>query len=69
MQFLRLYKTCRIMCYSLLLNDVNFVEIEFEWFTLNHVLVRFNANISYKIHFFFEEKILVALYTYMYVKK
>ena len=27
MQFLRLYETCRMICYSLLSNDVNFVEI------------------------------------------
>ena len=25
-QFLRLYETCRMTCYSLLSNDVNFVE-------------------------------------------
>ena len=31
MQFLRLYETCRMICYSLLSNDVNFVEIEFKW--------------------------------------
>ena len=31
MQFLRLYETCRMICYSLLSNDVNFVEIGFKW--------------------------------------
>ena len=31
MQYLRLYETCRMICYSLLSNDVNFVEIGFKW--------------------------------------
>ena len=31
MQFFRLCETCRMMCYSLLSNDVNFVEIGFKW--------------------------------------
>ena len=30
-QFLRLNETCRMIGYSLLSNDVNFVQIEFEW--------------------------------------
>ena len=33
-------------------------------YDVNHGFVRSNANISYKIHFFFGEKILVALDTY-----
>ena len=57
MQFLRLNETCRMICYSILSNNVNLVEI-------GHGFVRSNANISYKIHFFFGEKILVALDTY-----
>ena len=31
MQFFRLNETCRIISYSLLSNDVNFVEIGFKW--------------------------------------
>ena len=31
MQFLRLNETCRMIGYSLLSNDVNFVEIGFKW--------------------------------------
>ena len=30
-QFLRLNETCRMIGYSLLSNNVNFVQIEFEW--------------------------------------
>ena len=51
MQFLRLNETCRMICYSILSNNVNLVEIGFEW-----GFVRSNANISYKIHLFFGEK-------------
>ena len=37
MQFLRPNETSRMIGYSLLLNDVNFVEIGFEWlFTYSH---------------------------------
>ena len=52
MQFIRLHETCRMICYSLLSNDVNFVEIGFKWLCRKTTLVRSNANISYKIHFF-----------------
>ena len=31
MQFIRLNETCRMIGYSLLSNDVNFVEIGFKW--------------------------------------
>ena len=31
MQFLRLNETCRMICYSILSNNVNLVEIGFEW--------------------------------------
>ena len=31
MQFLRLYETCRMICYWLLSNDVNFAKIGFKW--------------------------------------
>ena len=61
MQFLRLYETCRMICYSLLSNYVNFAEIGLSGYD---VKPRFGANISYKIPFFFEEKILVTLDTH-----
>ena len=42
MQFLRLYKTCRMICYSLLSNDVHFVEIG-QWLCGYDVKPRFGA--------------------------
>ena len=31
MQFLRLNETCRMICYSILSNNVSLIEIGFEW--------------------------------------
>ena len=63
MQFLRLNETCRMIGYSLLSNDVNFVEIEFGY----DVKPRFGAfQCEYLLQnpLFLEEKILVALDTH-----
>ena len=54
-----------MIAYSLLSNNVNFVEIGFVIMTWNHIFVRSRANISYKIDFIFEENNLVALDTYV----
>ena len=51
MQFFRLNETCRMIGYSLLSNNVNFVEIRFEWLCRKTMFfVCSNANIIYKIH-------------------
>ena len=61
MQFLRLYETCGMICYSLLSNDVNFAESGYD------VKPRFGAfQCKYlpQNPLFFEEKILVTLDTH-----
>ena len=63
MQFLRLNETCRMIGYSLLSNDVNFVEIELGY----DVKPRFGAfQCEYLLQnpLFLEEKNLVALDTH-----
>ena len=65
LQFLCLNETFRMIGYSILSNNVNFVEIGLAWlWRKTTFFVRSNANISYKLHFFFGEKILVTLDTY-----
>ena len=66
MQFPYLSETCRIIGYSLSSNNVNFVEIGFEYvvMTFQCGYVRSNANIPYKIHFTIGETFLVTLDTY-----
>ena len=65
MQFLRLYETCRMICYSLLSNDVNFVEIGFKWLwrktTFWCVLMRISPT---KSTFSLRKKFLVTLDTH-----
>ena len=62
MQFLRLYETCRMVCYSLLSNYDNFVGL-----SGYDVKPRFGAfQCEYRLlnPLFFEEKILVTLDTH-----
>ena len=65
MQFLRLNESCRMICYSILSNNMStLLKLGFSGYDVNHGFVRSDANISYKIHFFIGEKILMALDTY-----
>ena len=61
MQFLRLYETCRMICYSLLSNDINFVEIGFD---VKPRFGEFQCEYLLQNPLFFEEKILVTLDTH-----
>ena len=60
MQFLRLYKTCRMICYSLLSNDVNFVEIGLSGYDVKPRFGAFQCEYLLQNPLFFEEKILVT---------
>ena len=48
MQFLRLYETCRMICDSLLSNDVNFVEIGFKGYDVKPRIGAFQC--EYLLH-------------------
>ena len=63
MQFLCLNETCRMIGYSLLSNNVNFVEIGFKWLWRKTTFWCVPMQISPTKSTFFKEKILVALDT------
>ena len=64
MQFLRLHETCRMNVTRYYQIMSTLLKLGLSGYDVNHGFVRSNANISYKIHFFFGEKILVALDTH-----
>ena len=64
MQFLRLYETCRMICYSLLSNYVNFVEIGLSGYDVKPRFGEFQCEYLLQNPLFSEEKILVTLDTH-----
>ena len=64
MQFIRLYETCRIICYSLLSNDVNFVDLGLGGYDVKPRFGAFQCEYLLKNPLFFKEKILVTLDTH-----
>ena len=64
MQFLRLNETCRMIGYSLLSNDVKFIEIGFKWLLRKTTFWCVPMRISPTKSTFFKEIILVALDTH-----
>ena len=64
MQFLRLYETCRIICYSLLSNDVNLLKLGLSGYNVKPRFGALQCEYLLQNSLFFEEKILVTLDTY-----
>ena len=64
MQFLRLNEICRMICYSILLNNVNLVEIGCEWLLRKTTVLCVLMRISLTKSTFSLGKNLVALDTY-----
>ena len=62
MQFLRLYEICRMICYSLLSNYVNFVELS--GYDVKPRFGAFQCEYLLQNPLFFEKKILVTLDTH-----
>ena len=64
MQFLRLYETCRMICYSLSSNDVNFFELGLSGYDVKPRFGAFRCEYLLQNPLFFEEKILMTLDTH-----
>ena len=63
MQFLRLNKPCKLIVFYQI--KLTLLKLGLSCYDVKPHFVCSNANISYKIHFFFEKIFLVALKTYV----